>query len=136
MGRFNGWTSEAMNGKSKTGSKPGKRSKYGNKRVFRHGFWFDSILEADKYGDLLPLKNAGIIDIQLQIDYPLFVDGKLISTYRADFVVTWLKEGHRREVYDAKGCKTREYRIKKKLMLAIHGIEIIELGRSKKQKPK
>lgn len=134
MARFKGWTSEVLNSEAKPAAAPAKGAKYGNKRVFRYGVWFDSILEADKYGQLLPLVNAGKIDLQRQVNYPLYVNGQLITTYRADFVVTWLEEGLRREVYDAKGYKTREYQIKKKLMQAIHGLEIIELSRKGRKK--
>jgi hypothetical protein len=45
--------------------------------------------------------------------------------YDADFVYK-LPSGEE-VVEDAKGCKTREYRLKKKLMLQVHGITIKEV---------
>ena len=54
-------------------------------------------------------------------------DGELIERacrYRADFAYT-LRDG-REVVEDVKGVRTPEYKIKKKLMLWIHGIEIKE----------
>ena len=46
--------------------------------------------------------------------------------YVADFVYTDLKTGQK-IVEDAKGAKTKEYIIKRKLMLHVHGIRIREI---------
>ncbi|GAB4464458.1 MAG: hypothetical protein OHK0044_01870 [Burkholderiaceae bacterium] len=43
--------------------------------------------------------------------------------YIADFVYT--KDG-KMVVEDTKGCRTRDYVIKRKLMLYVHGIRILE----------
>lgn len=45
--------------------------------------------------------------------------------YVADFV--YLDESGRTVVEDAKGCRTKDYIIKRKLMLYVHGIRIQEV---------
>jgi hypothetical protein len=52
------------------------------------------------------------------------VQGKLICTYVADF--KYLENG-KEVVEDVKGFKTPVYKLKKKLVEAIYGIEIIEI---------
>lgn len=54
------------------------------------------------------------------------IDGKVVEracTYIADFVYT---ENGKLVVEDCKGMKTESYKIKKKLMLYVHGIQIKE----------
>lgn len=123
MARFDWWTeSAALDVKVKRQPKP---NKYRNDRVRVDGIWFDSKAEARHYGYLKLARDAGFLTFERQVPYRLEVNGKLIATYRADFVVTW-KDG-RVEVQDVKGVKTKEYLLKKKLMLACHGIEIKEI---------
>ncbi len=45
-------------------------------------------------------------------------------SYYADFV--YIKDG-KTVVEDTKGVRTKEYRIKRKLMLHVHGISIVEI---------
>ena len=74
-----------------------------------------------------------VVDIQKQVRYELIppqrdADGKLVERkceYLADFVATFA-DGQV-VVYDAKGFKTRDYVIKRKLMLHVHGIRIREV---------
>ncbi len=47
------------------------------------------------------------------------------TAYLADFV--YLDEAGHRVVEDVKGAATPEYRLKRKLMLHVHGIEIREI---------
>lgn len=123
MARFSGWTeSAALDVKVKRQAKP---NKYRNDRIRVDGSWFDSKAEARHYGLLKLAQDAGFLKFERQVPYRLEVNGKLIATYRADFVVTW-KDG-KTEVQDVKGVKTKEYKLKKKLMLACHGIEIVEI---------
>ena len=105
-----------------------KKSKYGNKRVQIDGIWFDSILEGHRYGQLKLLRQAGeIVDFEMQVVYHLDVNGIHICDYRADFVVKY-PDGHG-EVEDTKGVETPEFKLKKKLMLAIYGIKIVIIRR-------
>jgi hypothetical protein len=57
------------------------------------------------------------------VRYPLEVNGVPVATYVADFVYS---EAGREVVEDAKGVLLDVYKIKRKLMLALHGIEIRE----------
>ena len=101
-------------------------SKYHNKRIEIDGIWFDSMKEGATYQNLKLLKKTGAIrSFERQEEYPLVVNGQMICKYRCDFRVVW-KDG-RIEIWDVKGFRTREYRIKKKLMAAIHKIEILEI---------
>jgi hypothetical protein len=100
------------------------RTKYGNQKTEYDGHKFDSKKEARRYQDLKIMEQAGAIsNLKLQVRFPLTIGGILICTYVSDFTY---KEGSRECVEDTKGFKTPEYKLKKKLMKAIHGIEIIE----------
>lgn len=99
-------------------------AKYGNKRVKINGVAYDSKGEANYEKTVLdPLRAKGELTYKRQVTFPFVLNGIKICSYRADWVVTW-KDG-RREVWDFKGYETSEFRIKKRLMLAYHGIEII-----------
>jgi len=65
-----------------------------------------------------------ISELRRQIPFKCEVNGKLICTYFADF--TYVREG-KYVVEDAKGWATREYKLKKKLVEALWGIEIQEV---------
>ena len=98
-------------------------SKYHNNIAYYDGIAFDSKKERDYYADeLLPLKWAGIIKkIELQVPFelqaPFKHGGKTIRgiKYVADFVVTY-SDG-RQKVIDTKGCRTKEYLLKRKMLL-------------------
>lgn len=66
-----------------------------------------------------------IIDLWRQVRFPLFVNDVLICNYVADFVYSEDING-KLVVEDVKGHRTEIYRLKKKLMLACHGITIKE----------
>lgn len=104
-----------------------KPNKYRAKRTEVDGIMFDSKREAARYQDLKVRERGGLInDLRLQVSYPLVVNGVKIAIYRSDFEYT---EDGQRVVEDTKSDFTRKllwYRMKKKLMLAIHGIEIRE----------
>lgn len=108
-------------------------AKYGNRKTIIGNKIFDSKREADRYRELLLLQKAGEIDeLRTQVKYELIPkqygeDGKLIEksvNYYADFVYM---ENGKTVVEDAKGCRTKEYIIKRKLMLHVHGIRIREV---------
>ena len=87
---------------------------------------FDSLKESRRYRDLKLLQSAGkIVDLDVQIKYLLTVNGEKVGTYVADFTYE-LPDGTQ-VVEDVKGFKTPVYRLKKRLMKAIHGITIQEV---------
>jgi hypothetical protein len=99
-------------------------SKYRNVRTEVDGITFASRREANRYGELKLLERAREIQgLTLQPAYDLVIDGTKICRYVGDF--RYIERDHV-IVEDSKGCKTREYKIKKKLMKAIFGIEIRE----------
>lgn len=101
------------------------RAKYLNKKTVVDGIKFDSKREATRYSVLKIMQAAGIIsDLRLQVPYVINVNGLKICKYVADFV--YIDKG-REVVEDVKGMKTPTYNLKKKLMKAVHGIEIQEV---------
>jgi len=80
--------------------------------------------EARRCGELSLLEKAGEIHALVQQpESELKVNGVSIGKYRADFAYI---ENGKMIVEDCKGFKTPEYKLKKKLMLALWGIEIKE----------
>lgn len=102
-------------------------SKYGNRKLKApDGQVFDSVKEFHRWGCLRLLERAGrITDLQRQVTFELIPkqQGERACTYVADF--TYYENGQY-VVEDCKGFKTDVYRIKKKLMLWVHGIHIKE----------
>lgn len=104
-------------------------SKWRNVRVPHQGHWHDSKKERARCFTLQILEQRGeILDLQRQVNHELRVNGQLICRYRSDFEYAeridhdkWVPI-----VEDVKGKRTDEYMIKRKLMLACHGIEIRE----------
>lgn len=102
------------------------RSKYGNKKTTRHGITFASKKEAEQYDKLLFLEKHGRVrNIRLQVRYDFRVNGILIAYYLADFVYEELgKDGWVEVVHDTKGFPAKTWPMKKKLLKAIHGIDV------------
>lgn len=114
--------------------------KYKNRKTQAFGMTFDSRKEATRYGELRMMEKAGLIHhLERQKKYVLIPSQKLpvpirrlgrnyyterCINYVADFV--YVKNG-RVIVEDTKGYATPEYKIKRKLMLYIHGIQVMEL---------
>ena len=102
-------------------------SKYRNRKTVYDGITFDSQREANRYAELKLLERAGeISDLKLQVPFELIPKqpGERAVKYIADFVYT---EDGQTVVEDVKGKKTRDYIIKRKLMLWRHGITIKEV---------
>lgn len=107
-------------------------SKYKNRKIKVGGEVFDSQREYNRYRELVLLQRAGqISDLERQVKIELIpsqrVDGKVVErpcTYVADFVY---REGGKTVVEDTKGFRTKDYIIKRKLMLYVHGIRIREV---------
>ena len=105
-------------------------NKYKNiKTTTSDGIVHDSRKEAQRWCELKLLERAGKIkDLQRQVKYELIPkqDGERACYYVADFVYRDAETG-KTIVEDTKGKKTKEYIIKRKLMLYIHGIRIREI---------
>jgi hypothetical protein len=105
--------------------------KYRNEPTVLDGMRFDSKAEARRYAELKIMEKAGVIsDLQRQVPFKLIP--RLVRhsggferecTYIADFV--YLRDGTK-FCEDVKGAITPEYRLKRKLMLWVHRIEILE----------
>lgn len=117
-------------------------SKYHAKKIVIGGEVFDSQKEYRRFCELLLLQRAGEIeDLKRQVEYVLIPaqrepdtvgvrggikKGRIIEhpvKYVADFVY---KENGTVVVEDSKGMRTKDYIIKRKLMLYVHGIRIKE----------
>lgn len=104
-------------------------NKYGAKKITDPvtGEKFDSKKEYYRWCELRLLQRAGkIADLQRQVKYELIPkqDGERACTYVADFV--YKDADGNSVVEDTKGVRTDAYRIKRKLMLWVHGIRIKE----------
>lgn len=106
-------------------------NKYHSKKITIDGETFDSRREAKRWEELKLLERAGEIqDLRRQVKFELIpsqkVNGKVAEracTYVADFVYT---ENGNTVVEDSKGFRTDTYKIKRKLMLYVHNVQIKE----------
>jgi len=120
-----------------------KGAKFGNKKIEIDGKQFDSKKEYLRFMELSLLEKAGAIqNLKTQVKYVLIPTqrepdtigkrggikkGKVIESecsYIADFEY---EENGVKVVEDTKGFRTKDYIIKRKLMLYIHGIRIKEV---------
>lgn len=107
-------------------------NKYGSRKITRDGMNFDSLKEYRRFVELRLLERAGkVTDLKRQVKFELIpsqrISGKVVErscTYVADFVY---QENGEKIVEDTKGFKTKDYIIKRKLMLWVHGIRIKEI---------
>lgn len=103
-------------------------NKYGARRTVVDGHLFDSIAEARRYSELRMTELAGgLRDLELQPSFELLVNGIKVGVYRADFRYMSPDSGAV-VVEDVKGFRTPTYRLKRKLVEAIYGIEIVEVA--------
>ena len=126
------------------GNTTGSGKKYGNRKVATEDGTFDSVKEARRNAELQLLAAAGEIhDLRRQVHFELIpqqreldtigprggvIKGKVLEkacVYVADFA--YIDADGNQVVEDTKGFRTKEYRIKRKLMLYVHGIRIREL---------
>ena len=103
-------------------------NKYGAKKIKdpATGYVFDSRKEFNRWCELRLLERAGkISDLKRQVKYELIPkqDGERACNYMADFV--YCQDG-KTVVEDCKGFRTEAYKIKRKLMLSVHGIKVKE----------
>jgi hypothetical protein len=89
------------------------------------GIRFPSKKQAMRYRELKISERAGIIrELKLEVPYDLVVNGMKICRYVADF--TYRTQDGRLVVEDTKGVRTRDYKIKAKLMLACLNLRVLE----------
>jgi hypothetical protein len=108
-------------------------SKYGNRQsAVSDGKVFSSVRERNRYEELRLLWKMGkITEPRCQPRYELIPkqDGERKVEYVADFAYAD-KDGAKigaLHVEDTKGFRTKDYVIKRKLMLWIHGIRVEEV---------
>lgn len=120
-----------------------RKNKYHSRKITRDGITFDSLKEYRRFCELTLLEKAGeITDLQRQVEFELIPaqrepdtigkrggikKGKVIEqkcSYIADFVYN---ENGKPVVEDTKGFKTKDYIIKRKLMLCVYGVRIKEI---------
>lgn len=112
---------------------PKKKGKYGNIKTEHAGRTFDSKHEAYIAQILETSRRATdpakrVVELEYQVVFPIVINKEKVCKYIADFRATYA-DGHV-EVIDAKSPATKKdktYRLKKKLVKAVHGIEIIEM---------
>lgn len=128
-----------------------RSNKYKARKITRDGVTYDSLKEYRRFCDLSLLQRAGAItDLQRQVPFELIPaqyeeipTGEVYQrgeregqpktkrvcveqsvSYVADFVYN--KDGQK-VVEDTKGFKTKDYILKRKMMLYFHGIKIKEV---------
>lgn len=102
-----------------------KLRKYRSIPVTVDGIRFPSKREAKRYFELLLLQQQGkITELVVHRRWPIVVGGIKVCVYESDFEY---KDNGLLVVEDAKGVRTRVYKLKKKLMLACHRIQIREV---------
>lgn len=111
------------------------KKKYSNRKVTSEDGTFDSVKEYSRWQELKLLEKAGeIYELQRQVPFILIPtqkdeNGKVIERqcwYVADFTYR-NRSDNRLVVEDTKGMRTKEYIIKRKLMLYRNGIRITEV---------
>lgn len=111
-----------------------RTQKYGNTKVREGDMVFDSKAEHKRWQYLVLLERAGKISrLQRQVPFELIPamessKGKHIrpTSYVADFTYSVCNTGEF-IVEDVKGAVTPEFRLKRKLMLHVHNIEVQEI---------
>lgn len=96
--------------------------KYRAKPVTFDGYRFASQMEWRRYLQLKILsQNGNIKELKLQPRFDLTINGHKICTYVADFSY---QENGTEIVEDVKGVETPVFKLKRKLMRALLGIEL------------
>lgn len=126
-------------------------NKYHSRKITRDGMTFDSLKEYRKFRELSLLEKAGeITDLKRQVEFELIpaqyeeiptgevykrgerkgqpkikrVCVELSVKYIADFTYT---QNGKKIVVDTKGFRTKDYILKRKMMLYFHKIKIKEV---------
>lgn len=112
----------------------GRKNKYNaRKTVSFDGKVFDSKAECSRYEELKGMEIRGeIFDLRLQVKFDFVVNRVKIGSYRADFMYRLpgdldLPGNLVVEDVKSKATRTRDYLLRKKLMKALHGIDVQEI---------
>ncbi|EOI54832.1 DUF1064 domain-containing protein [Enterococcus gilvus] len=106
-----------------------KRTKYGNKKVYRYGHWFDSIAEADYYPIAVAYAKEYGYELKLQDRIDIMPTLKLNewaikkTQYVADY--SFYHRGEIVRLVDVKGVETKDFRLKAKMIARELGIVIV-----------
>lgn len=109
-----------------------KQTKYGNKKVFRHDRWFDSIAEADYYPIAVAYAEEHGYELKLQDRLDILPTLKLNqwairkTQYVADYA--FYNQGELIRLVDVKGMETKDFKLKAKMIAKELGI-VIELAK-------
>ncbi len=109
-------------------------NKYGAQKITLGGERFDSVKEFDRWCELRLLERGReITDLRRQVEFELLpaqeYKGRKAEKpvkYIADFTYVDKRTGEF-VVEDTKGVKTKDYILKRKMMLYFHGIRIREV---------
>jgi hypothetical protein len=104
-------------------------NKYHNRKTLYQGIEFASQKEKNRYQELLWMQQAGQIrNIELQPRYDLVVNGHKLGFYRGDFRYEVVATGQTiLEDVKSQATKTAVYRLKKKLVKALYGVDVVEV---------
>lgn len=128
----------------KNGKRFGGRTKYNSSKVVHDGITFDSKIEGERYLYLREMERQGVItDLQMQVEYEILprqskqiikhlkTKDKVVEkflehpvTYKCDFQYMHNGELVVEDVKGSSSAMSRDFPIRKKLMLFMHGIEI------------
>lgn len=112
-----------------------RANKYSAKKVRTDEGVFDSQIEYRRWCELRVMEREGLIrNLERQIPFDLVVNGVKIGKFTADHRWTDAETG-RVVVEDVKGMIARDFPLRKKLMLAIYGIDV-QVWPEKKTKTK
>lgn len=107
-------------------------NKFGAKKTVVDGITFDSKAEGRRYSQLVLMQKAGqVAGLTLQVPFVLAQSVKFAGAtrakpalrYVADFVYTDVAAGVI-VVEDCKGVLTEGFKIKRHLMLSVHGVDV------------
>lgn len=103
------------------------KNKFGAKWTKTEDGNFASQGELARWNFLKMMQDEGKIrNLRRQIRFKLEINGQLICIYVADhgYRILHCEEFEQETIEDFKGMETPEFKLKKKLMFAIHGIDV------------
>lgn len=106
-------------------------NKYRAKKIRTAEGVFDSKAELARWNELKLLERAGEIkNLRRQVRYKMVINGVHVCDYIADADYWGRVKGDKfgLVVEDTKGVRTPLYRLKAKLMKAVHGVTITEVS--------
>ena len=111
-----------------------KPNKFNARKITCSDGVFDSVKEYKFFLQLKAQMKAAVHEfrvrsIERQVRYDIAIAGKKIAFYKLDYLVTYANK--RKRYFDVKGCRTgaayQLFKLKKKCVEAIYGIEIEEV---------